>query len=107
MNIMTATACYHDAMRTTVTLDPDVQALLKRAMREQDRSFKEALNEAVRAGLRKPLAAAKAPRFVQRSFKLGRPLVDLTKANALAGELEDAELASRTQRRRASGAARS
>jgi hypothetical protein len=41
-------------MRATVTLDPDVQALLKRAMREQDRSFKQTLNDAVRAGLRKP-----------------------------------------------------
>jgi len=87
-------------MRTTVTLDPDVQALLKRAMREQDRSFKEALNDAVRAGLRKPAAAARPARFVQRSFKMGRPLVDLTKANALAGELEDAELIERLQRRR-------
>jgi hypothetical protein len=96
---MTATFSYHEAMRTTVTLDPDVQALLKRAMREQDRSFDETLNDAVRAGLRKPSAAAKAPRFVQRSFKLGRPLVDLTEANALAGKLEDAELMARMQRR--------
>ncbi len=91
-------------MRTTVTLDADVQALLKQAMREQDRSFKETLNDAVRAGLRHPAAAAKAPRFVQRSFKMGRPLVDLSKANALAGELEDAELVARTQRRRRGGA---
>ncbi len=87
-------------MRTTVTLDPDVQALLKRAMREQDLSFKQALNDAVRTGMRKPAASAKAARFVQRSFKLGRPLVDLTKANALAGELEDAELVQRMRRRR-------
>ena len=93
--------CYRDAMRTTVTLDPDVEALLKRAMREQDRSFKEALNEAVRAGLRRPAATASSPRFVQRTFRIGRPLVDLTKANALVGELEDAELAARvTQRER-------
>lgn len=101
---MTANFCYHDSMRTTVTLDPDVEALLKRAMREQDRSFKEALNEAVRAGLRKPAALAKSPRFVQRSFRLGRPLVDLTKANALVGELEDAELIARMLQRRANGA---
>jgi len=90
-------------VRTTVTLDSDVQALLKRAMREQDRSFKETLNDAVRAGLRQP-AAAKTGRFVQRSFKMGRPLVDLTHANALAGVLEDTELLERTQRRRHGGA---
>jgi hypothetical protein len=101
---MTATIRYHDAMRTTVTLDADVQALLKRAMREQDRSFKETLNDAVRAGLRRPAGAPKAARFVQRCFKMGRPLVDLTKANALAGELEDAELVERMQRRRPRGA---
>jgi hypothetical protein len=69
-------------------------------MREQDLSFKQALNDAVRAGMRKPATSAKAARFVQRSFKLGRPLVDLTKANALVGELEDVELAQRMQRRR-------
>lgn len=31
------------------------------------------------------------PRFVQRTFNCGAPLVDLTKANQLAGELEDLE----------------
>jgi hypothetical protein len=89
-------------MRTTVTFDPDVQSLLKRAMREQDLSFKQALNDAVRAGLRKPRASAAPARFVQRSFELGRPLVDLTKATALAGELEDAELIARMQQRQRS-----
>ena len=74
-------------MRTTVTLEPDVEALLKRAMRERGLSFKHALNQAVREGL------AQAPKhvapFQQRSVHLGRPLVDLTKALSLAGELED------------------
>jgi hypothetical protein len=91
-------------VRTTVTLDPDVQALLKRAMREQDRSFKQTLNDAVRAGLRQPAASARTAPFVQRSFKMGRPLVDLTKANALAGELEDVERIARMPQRRRGGA---
>ena len=91
-------------MRTTVTLDPDVQLLLKRAIRERDASFKQTLNDAVRAGLRKPAAGtAKAARFVQRTHKLGQPLVDLSKANALAGELEDAELIARMQQRQRAG----
>ena len=38
-------------MRTTITLDPDVHALVERAMRERGLSFKEAVNEAIRAGL--------------------------------------------------------
>lgn len=78
--------------RTTVTLDPDVEALLRRAMREQKLSFKEALNQAVRAGL------GKAPRrsrpFRQKTFPMGfRPELGLDKALSLAAALEDEETA--------------
>jgi hypothetical protein len=83
-------------MRTTVTLDPDVQALLKKFMRAKDISFKQALNDAVRQGARAPVA--KVAPFVQRTFDMGQPLVDLTKANALAGELEDLEMIARMRR---------
>ena len=38
-------------MRTTVTLDPDVVELLRAAAHGMRRSFKEALNSAVRRGL--------------------------------------------------------
>ncbi len=38
-------------MRTTVTLDPDVVELLRVAAHSMRRSFKEALNTAVRRGL--------------------------------------------------------
>jgi hypothetical protein len=48
------------------------------------------LNDAVRAGLKRP--AARVPPFKQRVFSLGRPKVDLTKAGALAAELEDQEI---------------
>jgi len=82
-------------MRTTVTLDPDVEALLKRAMRDRGLSFKEALNEAVRAG-----AAARRPRRSSPlpTHDMGEPLVDVTKALRLAGELEDTERAARLAR---------
>lgn len=74
-------------MRTTITLEPDVDALLKKAMRERGLTFKDAVNEAVRAGLStKP---AKVPPFKQRTVHLGVPLVDLTKALSLADELDD------------------
>lgn len=78
-------------MRTTVTLEPDVEQLLQRAMREQGVPFKRALNDALRRGLRAGAAAAPAP-FVQRVFDGGVPLVDLTKAGQLAAELEDQAL---------------
>lgn len=74
-------------MRTTITLEPDVEALLKRSMRERGITFKDAVNEAVRAGLAKPVE--NVPPFKQRAFHMGAPLVDLTKALALADELDD------------------
>ena len=78
-------------MRTTVTLDKDVEALLRREMRERNISFKQALNDAVRAGL---VAAKKPParKFRLKTYDMGPPLVDLTKANTMAGELEDEEI---------------
>jgi hypothetical protein len=78
-------------MRTTVTIDPDVEALLKKAMRERGQPFKQVLNNAVRDGLRMAQAKPEKP-FRQRTFDMGLPLVDLTKANTLAAELEDQEL---------------
>ena len=41
-------------MRTTVTLDPDTDALVRRLMRERSISFKEAVNAAIRAGATQP-----------------------------------------------------
>ena len=80
--------------RTTVTLDPDVQALLRKAMRERELPFKQVLNNAVRDGLR---ATRSAPltAFRQRSFDMGAALVDLTHATALAADLEDEALVAR------------
>lgn len=74
-------------MRTTVTLEPDVEVLLKQTMRERGLTFKDAVNQAVRAGL--ATRPEKVPPFKQRTMHLGRPLVDLTKALALADELYD------------------
>jgi Arc/MetJ family transcription regulator len=78
------------AVRTTITLDPDARALVERAMRERGLSFKEAVNEAIRAGLGGAAADAyTTPR------RLGPARVDLTKALGLAAALEDDELARR------------
>lgn len=76
-------------MRTTVTLDPDTAALVQRRMREQGVSFKQALNDAVRAG------AAPRAEFRTATADLGTPTVNLDRALALAGELEDEELVRR------------
>jgi hypothetical protein len=76
-------------MRTPVTLDPDTDALIKRAMRERGISFKQAVNDAIRAGL---TDADSREEYTFPTYDLGEPLVDLTKANQLAAELEDEEL---------------
>lgn len=75
-------------MRTTVTLDPDVAAALKRAARERGVSFKETLNDAVRRGLGSQ-RAARGYRMPSRPMGL-RPGIDLDKALALVASDEDA-----------------
>ncbi len=81
-------------MRTTITLDPDVERLLKDAMHQRDTSLKQVVNDALRVALQ-PTKRAPAQRYVPPVFDSGRPLVDLIKANALAGELEDLDILSR------------
>ena len=82
-------------MRTTVTLDPDVEALIRRAMRERGLSFKQAVNEAIRAGIG---ARAEQSKVHFRTYPMGEAIVDVTKALRLAGELEDQERAARLAR---------
>ena len=80
-------------MRTTVTLDPDVERLIRDAMRERAISFKEALNEAARIGLGGK-GRKQARKFVQRSFRMGEAQeFRWDKALAVAGAIEDEELA--------------
>ena len=83
-------------MRTTVTLDPDVESMLRKEMRRRGAPFKQALNDALRAGLRAMNRRDEA--FEPVTFDMGRPRVDLTKAAALAAELEDDEILSRYRR---------
>ena len=79
-------------MRTTVTLDPDVERLLKARMRETGVSFKQALNDAVRAG-RGGVPVRRRKRFVQRTFALGNEQhFRWDKALAAADAMEDEEL---------------
>ena len=76
-------------MRTTVSLEADADAIVRRLMRERRLSFKEALNEAIRAGARRP---GTDPPFRTRTFDMGPPALPLDKALRLAADLEDEEL---------------
>ncbi|MBA3310014.1 MAG: antitoxin [Nocardioidaceae bacterium] len=82
-------------MRTTVTLDPDVETVIKRVMRERGVTFKEAVNDAIRAGATGP---GRPPPKAFPTHDMGEPIVDVTKALRLAGELEDQDLAARLTR---------
>ncbi|PXY28100.1 antitoxin [Prauserella muralis] len=75
-------------MRTTITLDPDVEALVRKAMAERGLSFKEAVNSALRAALGTPHRR----RFHTPAFAMGGSTVPLDHALRVAGELEDAEI---------------
>ena len=76
-------------MRTTVTLDADNAEELKAIARRRNLPFKQVLNNAVRAGLAAERSGRKP--FVQQTYPMGPPKVDLTKALQLAYELEDEE----------------
>jgi hypothetical protein len=69
-------------MRTTVTLDDDLAIRLERHRSQHGESFKQALNEAIRAGLNHIENSAEAPREVRRTepLALGR---------RLAGSIDD------------------
>jgi len=57
-------------MRTTVTLDPDVERLLRDATRRSGQSFKAVLNRAIREGL-----APQAHARVRAAFRIkARPM---------------------------------
>ena len=86
-------------MRTTVTLDADVAAKLKAAARQQGISFKQALNQAVRAGLGPVRRSSR--RFTQLTQPMSlRPGVDLDKALRLASALEDEEVVRKLELRK-------
>jgi antitoxin component of RelBE/YafQ-DinJ toxin-antitoxin module len=78
------------AMRTTLRIDDD----LFRELRKRASSEGLTLSELVNLALRQSLSTEKRPRrvFRQKTRDLGRPSFDITKANAVAAELEDQDI---------------
>ena len=58
-------------MRTTVTLDPETERLLREAMRQRGQSFKEALNRAVVDGLADLRCDSEDTPFLSPTFPMG------------------------------------
>ena len=89
-------------MRTTLTLDDDLAARLKELAFEQDKAFKQVVNETLRAGLRAAQEPPRARRYRLRPVAMGnaREGVDLDKALRLADTLEDAAIAAKIASRK-------
>ncbi len=76
-------------MRTTVTLDPDTEQILRRRMRERNISFKEALNEAIRDGV---IGQEDRQAVTTETVSMGESRVTLDRALQVTADLEDDEL---------------
>jgi len=88
-------------MRTTVTLDPDVNRLIDDSIHRSRKSFKEVINNAIRSALSRNLKPPSPRRFrvVPHSSAL-RPGFDPAGFNKLADELEDAAVVEMSHRKR-------
>lgn len=82
-------------------MDPDVEALLRRLMKERGLSFKAALNQAVRSGIAAVLRPQARRHFHQKTYRMGfHAEFRWDKALALAEAMEDEELVRRLQLRK-------
>lgn len=87
-------------MRTTLTLEDDLARKLKELARRRGISFKEAVNDSIRAGLRQGLKPERRDeRFQVEPSHCGFVAgVDVGKINQLADELEAADFVSETKK---------
>lgn len=78
-------------MRTTVTLDDDVAALIENERARTGESFRAAVNRLLRRGARAgpPAASPPLPRLP------GRPILDVSDVSALLAALDDERRAQR------------
>jgi hypothetical protein len=75
-------------MRTTITIEPDVEMLLAQEVQRSRKPFKEVVNEALRRGLTR--SRTRTPKAVLKVFDSRlRPGYDPRSFNKLADELED------------------
>ena len=78
---------HYAGMRTTLTLDPDVEQLLKREMRRAGRSMKAVVNDALRAGLGAAGKPPGAPPYAVEPHDFGfRPGIDTDRLDRLVDE---------------------
>ncbi len=72
-----------------MTLDPDVEWLLRRAMEQTQESFKATLNQAIRRGLASTECEPDEEAFVVVPKDMGlRPGIDATKMQEISDEMD-------------------
>lgn len=87
-------------MRTTVTLEKDVEQMLPDAMHRARQSFKMTLNSAVRAGLGAKPVQTRQARFVVKARPMGLQAgIDPISLNKLADDLEADSVMAKARRR--------
>ncbi len=72
LDIKTSIALCLDVMRTTLTLDDDVAAVLERLRKSRNASLKNLVNEALRRGLKDMSSRKRRECLRTRSVALGR-----------------------------------
>ena len=76
-------------IRTTVSIDDDLLRQLKERAASANTSVTRCLNDVIREGLRaKP---KKRKPWVQKTYNMGPPLIDITHTNALLDEWDTEE----------------
>jgi hypothetical protein len=86
-------------MRTTVTLDPDTEALVREEMALKRVSFKVALNTAIRQGFQAARATGEGTVRVSTFKSAYQPGIDRLRLNQLADELETEAFATASGKR--------
>jgi hypothetical protein len=93
-------------MRTTVRIDDDLLRELKDRAHREETSLSKLLNRVIRLGMTKGNGApVKSRPFRQKTYDMGPPNFDVTKAWQVAEDLETAEMIESLRRieRQASG----
>ena len=89
-------------MRTTLRIDSDLMAILKKLARRDDVPLTELVNGLIRRGLQASSTRRResTDAYHEQVFSMGQPAVNLDKALDLAASLEDEEVIEEIARRK-------
>jgi hypothetical protein len=77
--------------RATVRIDEHLMRQLKERAQREKISLTRCINQVLQQGLLAGNKPRKRKRFVQKTYNMGQPLIDLTHTNAVIDELEAQE----------------